>query len=258
MTALGATESWAKSIRLCRYEANSAMPAHRHDEASLSLVVDGCYEEHIRGRATAHGPGNMLFYPSFEEHAQQFSSSGALKIVIAPSARAIDHLSEILRLGDAPYTQSAAIADLGLRMTAELRHGDDFSPVVVQGLVLETLGLFSRSMTRSASDVLPWLRATKAFVEAHFGEAISIDQLACLVGRHPIHLSRAFRQAFGQTIGECIRGARVRHAARLLSSSSRPIGEIAAECGFCDQAHLSRSFKKFFGMAPGAYRIAIR
>jgi AraC family transcriptional regulator len=71
-------------------------------------------------------------------------------------------------------------------------------------------------------------------------------------------LSRAFRRVYGQTIGECIRKARVRSAAHLLLSSRRPISEIATECGFCDQAHLSRAFKRIFGLTPAAYRLAAR
>jgi AraC family transcriptional regulator len=255
MPALGTFASWANSVRLDRYPAGSAMAPHHHDDAWLSVVVDGRYEERIRGRTSQHGPGDLLFYPAFEVHAQQFCAAGALKILIAPSVASIGFLGERLRLADAPYTQSSEIADLGLRMAAELRRRDDFSPIIVQGLVLETLGMFSRTTNRSAMKELPWLRAARAFIEAHCVEALSINELAHVVGRHPIHLSRAFRQVFGQTVGECIRGARVRRAAQLLVAGRRPIGEIAVECGFCDQAHLSRSFKKIFGTTPAAYRL---
>jgi AraC family transcriptional regulator len=256
MPAFGTIASWADCVRLDRYQAGSVMAPHHHDDAWLSVVVDGRYEERIRGRISQHGPGDLLFYPAFEVHAQQFCVAGALKVLIAPSVASIDLLGERFRLADAPYTQSAEIADLGLRMAAELQRRDDFSPIIVQGLVLETLGLFSRVANRSAMRELPWLRAARAFIEAHCVEAVGIDELARIVGRHPIHLSRAFRRAFGQTVGECIRGARVRRAAQLLVSGRGPIGEIAVECGFCDQAHLSRSFKKIFGTTPAAYRMA--
>jgi AraC family transcriptional regulator len=256
MPVLGTLASWVTSVRLDRYQAGSAMAAHHHDDAWLSVVVGGQYEERIRGRISQHGPGGLLFYPAYEVHAQQFFAAGALKILVAPSVSSIDFLGERLPLADAPYTQSAEIADLGLRMAAELQRRDDFSPIIVQGLVLETLGLFYRAASRSAARELPWLRAAKAFIEAHCMQSVSIDEVARIVGRHPVHLSRSFRQAFGQTIGECIRGARVRRAALLLVTSRQPIGEIAVECGFCDQAHLSRSFKRIFGTTPGAYRLA--
>jgi AraC family transcriptional regulator len=258
MPAVGYDASWARSVRVDRYQAGSAMAPHHHHDAWLSVVVDGRYEERIRGRVSEHGPGDLLFYPAFEVHEQKFCAAGALKVLIAPSSSSLDFLGERLRLADAPYAQSGEIAELGLRMAAELQRRDDFSAIVVQGLVLETLGLFFRAAGRSAARELPWLRAAKAFIETHCLEAVSIDELARVVRRHPTHLSRAFRQAFGQTVGECIRGARVRRAAQLLASGRRPIGEIAMECGFCDQAHLSRSFKKIFGTTPGAYRLASR
>jgi AraC family transcriptional regulator len=248
--------SWAKSIQLGRYDGNSSMAVHHHEDSWISVVVDGSYEERIRGRNTRHGPGNLLFYPAFERHAPQFSSVSTLKILIEPSASAVEYLGTRLRLSQAPYIQSAAVAELGLRFASELRRPDDFSEVIVQGFVLETVGLFHREASRPTPRELPWLRAIKAFIEDNDHGPVSIEELARMAGRHPIHLSRAFRQIFGQTVGECLRSARVRHAAQLLLSSRQPLSEIAAECGFCDQAHLSRSFKKLFGVTPGAFRIA--
>jgi AraC family transcriptional regulator len=255
MPALDA-RSWAKSIQLGRYDGNSSMAIHHHEDSWISVVVDGSYEERIRGRSTRHGPGNLLFYPAFERHAQQFSCACTLKILIEPSASAVEYLGTRLRLSQAPYIQSAAIAELGLRFASELRRPDDFSDVIVQGFVLETVGLFHREASRPRPRELPWLRAIKAFIEDNVNGVVSIEELARMAGRHPVHLSRAFRQAFGQTVGECIRSAHVRRAAQLLLAGKQPISEIAAECGFCDQAHLSRSFKKVFGVTPGAFRLA--
>jgi AraC family transcriptional regulator len=258
MPALEATGSWARSVRLARYQGRTAMTEHCHDDASLSVVIGGRYQERIRGRASEHGAGSLLFCPAFEPHAQQFSSAGAFQILIEPTPTALDFLGERLRLVDAPYAQSASVAELGLRIAAELGRADDFSPIIVHGLVLETFGLFFRQTERTAGDVPAWLLAVRSFIESHSSELLTIDGLARLAGRHPVHLSRAFRQAFGQTVGEWIRGTRLRHAARLLTSSRQPIGEIAVECGFCDQAHLSRSFRKALGITPGAYRRAAR
>jgi AraC family transcriptional regulator len=239
-------------VRLGRYSPG-AMPVHHHDDAWLCVVVAGRYEERIRGRVSQHGPGDLLYCPAFEQHAQQFHDTGAA-VLIAPSPLAIGHLGENLRLADAPSTQSGAAADLGLRMAAELQQYDDFSPLVMQGMVMEAVGWFQRQSDRPIATSLPWLRKAKAFIEYHSSDSVSIEDVARVAGRHPVHVSRAFRQAFGQSIGECIRGARARHAARLLLASRQPIAEIAAECGFCDQAHLSRSFKKVFGTTPGMYR----
>jgi AraC family transcriptional regulator len=233
------------------------MAAHHHELPHLGIVVSGLYEERVRGRVSEHGPGNLLFQPAFELHSQRFCAADTFKILIIPTPSDIEFLSEHLRLEEAPYVQSESLGELGARVVAEMRAADCFSAIVLQGLMLEALGAFCR-VARPKPNVLPWLREAKSFIESRFSEVVTLDELARVVGRHPVHLSRAFRQAYGQTIGECIRSARVCNAARLLLASGQPISEIAAESGFCDQAHLSRAFKRVFGMTPAAYRFAGR
>lgn len=249
---------WFRSVRLARYVPGSAMTAHQHDDASLCLVVGGCYEERIRGRVADHGAGHLLFCPAFEQHAQRFSADGAVKILIAPAPPALEYLDQGLRLAEAPYMQSVEIAALGARLVAELHKDDEFSPLVIQGLMLETLGAFARDAADRAGRVAPWLHEARAFVEAQSGATFSLTALARALGRHPVHVSREFRRVYGQGVGDYARGLRVRRAAGLLLSSRRPLSEIAQECGFCDQAHFARSFKAVFKMTPGAYRRGAR
>jgi AraC family transcriptional regulator len=241
-------------IRLAHYRANSGMGAHHHEAPSLSIVVSGFYEERVRGRVSEHGPGNLLFHPAFELHAQQFHANGVCQILITPTPADIEFLGEHLSLREAPYVQSTAVRDLGARLVAEIHSKDTFSSLIVHGLTLEAFGLFCRTTRRRRADIRPWLREARALIDSHLGEPLSLEELARMVGRHPVHLSRAFRQAYGQTIGECTRHARIQAAARLLTSSRKPISAIATECGFCDQAHLSRAFKQVFGVSPAAFR----
>ena len=249
---------WSSAIRVERYAANAAMAPHHHDEPSLSIVVDGRYEEHIRGRSSTHGPGSLLFYPAFETHSQQFCRVGTLQILITPTPMALEFLGQRLSLARAPYSHATTFADLGLRLISELSHEDPLSPLVVHGLLLETIGQFCRSADPGTSITLAWLRAAKDHIESHFSENLTLEELARVVQRHPVHLARAFRQAFGETVGDCIRNARLQQAARLLLTSRRPIAEVAALCGFCDQAHLARSFRRRYGTTPAAYRNSSR
>ena len=251
-----ATPPQSRSLRLAHYAAHSKMAGHHHELPSLSIVVSGHYEERVRGRVSEHGPGNLLFHPAFEPHSQRFRAAGASQVLITPTQADLEFLSQHLRLGEAPYIQSDALRDLSGRLIAEMCSADTFSQMVVHGLTLEALGLFCRTSSRARTNILPWLRELKELIDSNFGETLTLDELALRVGRHPVHLSRAFRQAYGQTIGECTRKARVRSAAHLLLSSRRPISEIATECGFCDQAHLSRAFKRVLGLTPAAYRLA--
>lgn len=244
---------WIISATLKQYAAGSAMDRHLHDQASLSLVVNGEYEENIRGRAETHSSGHLVFCPAGEPHAQRFSRDGALKVLVVPSTAALDYLAERLPLSSAPFACSVQLAGLGTRLSHELRHPDDFSPLVTEGLLLEMLGHFCRKQSHQEG-AAQWLRDVRDHIHAQTPAHPSLGALAETAGRHPVHLARSFKRTYGKTVGEYARELRVRHAAGLLGSTLMPIADIALSCGFCDQAHLTRSFRSVYGCSPGRYR----
>ena len=67
----------------------------------------------------------------------------------------------------------------------------------------------------------------------------------------------AFHRAYGLAPSDYQRQLRVR-AARGLLSRGVPPTMAAAEAGFADQAHLTRWFRRYYGITPGAYRSAVR
>ena len=69
-------------------------------------------------------------------------------------------------------------------------------------------------------------------------------------------LTRAYRGWRGEGLCEALRRRRVEAAAILLESSDKPLAEIAAETGFCDQSHMNRAFKKYLGRTPAIARTA--
>jgi AraC-like DNA-binding protein len=64
---------------------------------------------------------------------------------------------------------------------------------------------------------------------------------------------RAFCQAYGLAPSDYQRQLRVRVARKLLARDLPP-SVAAAEAGFADQAHLTRWFRRYYGVTPGAYR----
>lgn len=244
---------WIISATLKRYAAGSSMDRHLHDRASLSLVVNGEYEENIRGRAETHNSGHLVFCPADEPHAQRFSRDGALKVLVVPSTAALDYLGKRMPLTSAPSACSVQLAGLGTRLSHELRHPDDFSPLVAEGLLLEMFGHFCRKQSHQES-AAQWLRDVRDQLHAQTPVQPSLGALANTAGRHPVHLARSFKRAYGKTVGEYARELRVRHAAGLLRSTLMPIADIALSCGFCDQAHLSHSFRIVYGCSPSRYR----
>jgi AraC-like DNA-binding protein len=81
---------------------------------------------------------------------------------------------------------------------------------------------------------------------------VTLDALARFAGLSAFHLCRVFREATGMTPHAYQTQVRVRRAKSLLRAGL-PITLAAAEAGFCDQAHLTRHFKRIVGLTPGRY-----
>ena len=69
-----------------------------------------------------------------------------------------------------------------------------------------------------------------------------------------VHFRRIFRQMTGWSPGQYLLECRLRHAEKLLMTSHMRISEISCECGFEDEFHFSRIFKKHRAMSPSHLR----
>jgi AraC family transcriptional regulator len=94
------------------------------------------------------------------------------------------------------------------------------------------------------------------YVKAHLGESISLDDLASALALSRYHFARGFRETMGVTPHEFVLRHRVARAQLLLRRTRTPLHEIASICGFADQSHMTRVFKKQLGTTPGKYRLA--
>jgi AraC-like DNA-binding protein len=84
---------------------------------------------------------------------------------------------------------------------------------------------------------------------------LTAGDLAAAAGCSRYAAYRAFTQAYGLAPSDYQRQLRVRTARRLLGAGVTP-ARAAAEAGFADQAHLTRWFRRYYGVTPGAYRAA--
>jgi AraC-like DNA-binding protein len=84
---------------------------------------------------------------------------------------------------------------------------------------------------------------------------LTADDLAAAAGCSRYAAYRAFTQAYGLAPSDYQRQLRVQAARRLLGAGVAP-AQAAAAAGFADQAHLTRWFRRYYGVTPGAYRAA--
>jgi AraC-like DNA-binding protein len=101
----------------------------------------------------------------------------------------------------------------------------------------------------------PAVERARAWLLDHLAEPVTLAALAEACGAEPFALLRAFGRAHGLPPHAWLVQARVRRAQRLLREGLAP-AEVALACGFSDQSHLNRHFRRLLGVTPGAYRRA--
>jgi AraC-like DNA-binding protein len=103
----------------------------------------------------------------------------------------------------------------------------------------------------------PWqIRKVSAYIDTHLDLTISTADLAGLVKLSVFHFCRAFRASFGESPHTYVMRRRIERAQGMMLRTTSSLAQIAVECGLADQAHLNRSFRRFVGESPGAWRRA--
>ncbi len=94
------------------------------------------------------------------------------------------------------------------------------------------------------------------FMQANLRHPIGLPAIADVTGLSPSHFARQFRAMLGQAPHQYLVQLRIERARQLLSETEAPVVDIALACGFANQEHLTRRFKRSCGVTPAAYRKA--
>lgn len=96
------------------------------------------------------------------------------------------------------------------------------------------------------------VEVVKAYLEQHFDQSIRLEELAHLAHCSPFYLNRIFQQSTGLPPYEYLLLIRVKQAQAFLKHGES-IASTAYLCGFSDQSHLTRVFKRHVGITPGTF-----
>jgi len=90
-------------------------------------------------------------------------------------------------------------------------------------------------------------------IKDHYDQRLTVDQLSQECAMSPASFYRLFRQTMKMTPMQYLDSYRLKQAAQQLLENEK-LSVIAERCGFCDEFHLSRNFKNYYGVSPREYK----
>lgn len=131
---------------------------------------------------------------------------------------------------------------------------DDRKPFKVQQLFTQFIVDLHHELAAAKETSGSWLEHVFEYIETHYNEDITREQMATLAGVSPEHFSRTFRKIMGQTFSAYITLLRIRRAQQRILTSSPNLTTLAHEVGYEEGTYLSRKFKQLVGLSPTAYQ----
>jgi AraC family transcriptional regulator len=251
----------AGPFRVSRAEFGGELriPSHYHAAGMLSVVLAGRFLQRFPSRECDCREGGVIVKPPEERHEDEWLAARSRHVIVELDTVGIRGLGPVRRLFDEVFhRRDAGALGVARRIDRELRDPDDLTPLAVHGLVLEMVaGLARLEGDAGRGGVTPaWLTRVRDLLHARYADPPSLDEVASEVGVHPGHLSRSFSRFYGASPTAYLRTVRLEAARRELTTTDRPIAEIAHTTGFSDQSHLTRQLKRATGFTPRALRRA--
>lgn len=208
----------------------SSLERHVHAEPYAALVLSGGYEEAGDQGHFWVNAGDAIFHDAFEAHLNRFLKQGAvvLNLRLAPPGCYATGVGRVVN------------PDVVVRVAERDRSA-------AAGLLLSMAVRWTPQLADWPDELAAILMECPSLRLSEWGEENGIA---------PWTISRGFAQVFGVSPEAFRARVRARRAWKALQGTTVPLAAIAAELGFADQAHMTRSVKELTGFAPQAWRSA--
>ena len=241
-------------LSITSYEPHDVLAEHYHENSYISILMTGSYVERNRAEKISVEPGDILFRPRGYNHGNSFMASGGRCFNIEFKKDWGAGMDIRIDLPDTHQLYKPGTDPSLFRVISGFLSDDQWD------MGVETISnwLFNVNNDVLKRSSLRWIDGVKAILDNEMECVHSIQSLSERVFIHPVYLSGAFKKRTGLTVGEYQKKVKLSHAVNLLIKTSLPVNDIAARCGFFDNAHFGHSFKSIYGLSPGKFRLALK
>jgi AraC family transcriptional regulator len=257
--------------------SSDCLPAGTTEHLIFVSLAGGRVVRESGGEVVEHelGPGYVAFQPSGTPVRWAWDTRLSFTVLsLCPdflqrvAGEVFGMTPEDFQLAPVERAQDPVISNIAGVLSRETVRADEGAKLYAESLAnILAVHLLRNYAQRRAGQIaeggnvrqLPQSRAVAdaiRFIQDHYAEPITLEDISAHVHLSPYHLARLFKQATGDSPHHYLIQVRLTSARALLSAGSgqRSLAEIAAAVGFSDQSHLTRHFKRQFGVTPKQLR----
>lgn len=276
LSGIHETVNYREYTQICLYNNDEAenYPPHWHNPFELIMPTSNSYRVKVSGKDFQLREGDILIICPGVIH-ELFAPPSGERIIFQPSfsASSTPELEVILSLINPAVlitpeeypTVHSHISKLMLEIKNEYFSALPYSEMLIQSRFLEILVTVGRSHAEtvqqsfSAKDTkqkeyLEKFMYVSNYINEHFAEDLTLENVAALAGFSKYHFTRLFRQYADTSFYKYLNQKRIAHAKTLLFNPDLSVLEVAMQSGFASQSAFLRMFKQINGCTPTEFR----
>ncbi len=241
------------------YEGEWASISHRHILCEMFLVIGGEGVIYIEDECISIAPYDFIAINPNAKHREVSSEKNPLEYIVFGVGNIAFEMEE------ETYVKTS-FSELSSKInfyTREILNINDRKNkhhlLMIENiyalLFLEFLKVSGHKAVASITNqVMRECSQAKRYIEAHYAEKISLDQLASQLHLNKYYLSHCFTKAYGVSLMNYLASVRVQVGKKLLTETDYSIAMVATSCGFSSQSYFSQCFRRLEKKTPHEYR----
>lgn len=244
------------------------IPMHWHDSMEILFCLNGEVTVHTENKKYSLSKNQLIVFDSREVHSINSSSSLYMFLCMHVDKKQLSVYCpelELYNISCHPLPLNAPKASKYIRLCQLAREltrtnirdkntrtmqSDGISLLMLADLV-EYFSEYAppKTITDKAKPN-DTIRDIISYVNDHYKEKISLDNIAAQTGFSREYFCRFFKQHMGVTFLQYLNEVRISHAGRLLMNTDMSVAEVMRTSGFTNQTIFNRTFKELYGMTP--------
>jgi len=247
---------------------NVTMNKHFHEEYTISFVYEGVHT-FINEKGTLHAKANSLqVINPFEYHSTTKSTWAHLNIMIPKDMFEQTAKTILQREIDSTIILENIVKDEEtIKLFKELfetLNQENENEILIDSNLIAFIENLLKNHSSIKERTLKFLSLNKNKIEESFKyieenisrQDLTLDDIASHIHLSKYHFLREFKKHTGLTVNQYIQVKKVIKI-RELQKQNLPLSQIAYECGFTDQSHMIKVFKKYIGYTPSKVKNSI-